>query len=302
MQKLTCKLLIVILSLIVIDVAVGFAHRWMLTTTIPDASLMQTNLHNALFKKEGDVIFFGPSTTMHNFVCSMIKEQTGLSAYNCGFDGRDVLYSKACLESMLERKIPKMVVLDVTSNYLDGSWHYKIPETFCYYGISQPMTQVIDTLTNTNLNARMKLCSSLYRNNCVVQWWLRAKLSKDIASDGYIPLPYKDNHLVYDSRIHDEPFKMHPNNRNALIHIVSLCQSHGVKLLLVNSPKLFQTSPSFKHIIKDFCQQKNIEFADFDDDHDFSEHPDNFQDMVHMNEKGAKIFTQKIINQYLNAF
>ena len=125
------------------DLLIGAISK-KLAMAAPDAGLNQTNTAQALFNKKADVLVLGSSRANHHYVSSMFKDSLGLSCYNAGRDGHDILYAYMIFQSFLERNMPKMVVIDIASSMMDGSWIQNNKDMTCFYGASKVVTDVLD--------------------------------------------------------------------------------------------------------------------------------------------------------------
>lgn len=155
---------------------------------VKDVGLNQTNTVQALFSRKADILILGSSRANHSFDCKIMHNELGLSCYNAGRDGMNIMYDGMILFSYLERYIPKLVVLDLNASMLDDSWNETWQEMLCFYGMSEAVDEVINSQAKPI--EMLKLQSNIYRYNKTWEWLLKARLSQDQSFlDGYRPMP-----------------------------------------------------------------------------------------------------------------
>lgn len=76
-----------------------------------------------------------------------------------------------------------------------------------------------------------------------------------------------------------------------LNHIVQTCQANGIRLVFTRSPSLIIDKSNFVKEMQLYSQKKNVPYLSWNGDTTFTNHPELFYDMTHLNKEGAKIFT-----------
>lgn len=259
---------------------------------VPDAGLNQTNTAQALFKEKTDVLILGSSRANHSFDSRIITDSTGMSCYNAGRDGMGIAYDACVLKAYLERRQPKVVVLDITESMIDGSWDGTLKDMNCYYGLSDAVDSVINAWATPI--RRWQLKSSLYRYNKTFEWLLKAYHSSDeSALMGYRPMPVNtDTH--FEAIIQDAPtFQPSKHSWETLNDMVQWCQSRHIRLILTNSPSL-TVAPhgGLTDWLQQYAVAHHIPFYDYTRDATYYRHPEYFYDYGHLNEQGAAVFTK----------
>ena len=275
------------------DLAIGAISK-KLVMAAPDAGLNQTNTAQALFNKKADVLVLGSSRANHHYVSSMFKDSLGLSCYNAGRDGHDILYAYIHFQSFLERNTPKMVVVDIASSMMDGSWIEHNKDMTCFYGASQAVTDVLDKDVLKGLD-KIKMLSNLYRYNNTLEWIATAYLSNWGQGDGYFPMPVTNNGMkkVVGK---DHKFTPHPKCLSYLDDIVKTCKEKNIQLILCVSPSLSYSMHGLNDWMMEYGKQQQIKTLDFTGDTTYVDHPDLFFDATHLNDLGARAFTKHFIN------
>ena len=127
--------------------------------------------------------------------------------------------------------------------------------------------------------------------------------------EGYIPLNEVLNpeilklkpQYVSQSTMKNES-SLDTNMVNALENIISICKEKNIALYIINSP-VYHTvneiqSPAYAvtKISLDIIHRNHVNFLDFSDDPAFVGHPELFADNGHLNDKGAKVFSNMVVN------
>lgn len=293
MKKAIYITLITLGIVVFFDLAIGAISK-KLVMAAPDAGLNQTNTAQALFNKKADVLVLGSSRANHHYVSSMFKDSLGLSCYNAGRDGHDILYTYMIFQSFLERNTPKMVVVDIASSMMDGSWIENNKDMTCFYGASKVVTDVLDKDVLKGFD-KVKMLSNLYRYNNTLEWIATAYLSNWGQGDGYFPMPVTNNGMTKVVG-KDHKFTPHPKCLSYLDDIVKTCKEKDIQLILCVSPSLSYSMHGINDWMMEYGKQQQIKTLDFTGDTTYVDHPDLFFDATHLNDLGARVFTKHLFN------
>ena len=292
MKKAIYITLITLGIVVFFDLAIGAISR-KLVMAAPDAGLNQTNTAQALFNKKAEVLVLGSSRANHHYVSSMFKDSLGLSCYNAGRDGHDILYAYMIFQSFLERNTPKMVVVDIASSMMDGSWIEHNKDMTCFYGASQAVTEVLDKDVLKGFD-KVKMLSNLYRYNNTLEWIATAYLSNWGEGDGYFPMPITNNSMK-KKVAKDYFFQPHPVCLSYLDQIIEICQHNKIQLVLCVSPSLSYSLYGTNDWMMKYAHDKGVKAQDFTGDTTYVDHSDLFYDATHLNDRGAQLFTSNFI-------
>lgn len=261
---------------------------------IPNVGQNQSNAVQALFKQNSDVLILGPSAANHHYDCSVIEKELGMTAYNAGRDGQNIIYAAMVLEGNLERYTPKIVVLDMSSVMMDGSWNSHLAQMYCYYGIEKSVDKVIDT--TSDWKERLKLISNLYRYNNTFPWILQANLSKSKdQKHGYRPLDSEAGD-IQPKIVEDKSFKVDSLSLSILNQMVSSCKKKNIRFVICDSPSFVISKGSFKNWLNNYCKLNSIQLLDYNNKNKFTTDPKLNYDMSHLNARGATLFTKDFCN------
>jgi hypothetical protein len=254
-----------------------------------------------------DILIFGASQAQHNYDPRIISDSLKMSCYNAGQDGgHSILLFYAQIKVILDRYIPKIIVVDL------GSYHeleYKIGN-YHKLAILEPFYKVYPTLRPLILLRspfeKFKLLSSIYPFNSKIISILRFNTNLDKGKQwmlkGFIPIKNKimDPSSI-ESEKNDSSNKYLDNNIViSLENLIKLCKNKNVKLYFTISPiyqlELNQNSLPTKSQEKllEIIGRENIQLINLMDNKTFRDNPYLFADQTHLNEQGAKKYSSLI--------
>ncbi len=287
---------IVLLIVIGFDLLVG-AVSGKLIKEVPDVGVNQTNTAQALFSREADVLILGSSRANHSFDCRVLEDSLGVSCYNAGRDGQNMVYDAMVFFTYIERHVPKIVIIDIAGSMMDDSWFDSLKEMNCYYGLAEPLDRIVDD--NTKWIDKLKLKSSLYRYNNTWQWLLHAYRAKSEADkDGYRPMPVNVKNPFKVSFVNEKKFQADERCVDYLDRMRKACKEKNITLVLTYTPSLVVVDKGGVEDWVDIYANKNkLVFFDSGRDSIFYLHPELFYDMTHLNMKGASLYTKSFVEK-----
>ena len=297
MKKIIVFVGIILAIVLGADLLIGAVTKSAIVN-VKDVGVNQTNTVQALFKRKADLLILGPSTANHHFDCQILKDSLGMTCYNAGRDGQNIIYNAMVLDAFLTRCTPKMVVVDVTISSLSDVWMSALNDFNCYYGVLKPVDDILDSI-GTPID-KIKRLSGIYRYNKTWEWLLNAKMAKEVADlDGYRPMPVNaDTHFASSEQ--RSQFKIDQKCLHYLNHIIQACQENDIRLILTHSPSLVNDKGNFVPEVKAYAAKKGLEFYNWNGDTTYTNHPELFYDMTHLNQEGAKVFTKEFLKVLTN--
>lgn len=290
MKRKILFVIIIILIVAVADFTIGLVSGSLIKNA-PDVGINQTNTAQALFKRKADVLVLGSSRANHSFDCGILQHRLGKSVYNAGRDGQNIVYDVIVLNAYLERYKPQMVVLDMNNSMMSDDWNVALSEMNCYYGLSKSVDSIIQA--RSSWVEKLKLQSNIYRYNNTWQWLLKAYTGKEVDLDGYRPMPVNEAGNMKADYQEDDNFKLDSANLAMLDALVNTCMEKNIKLVLTYSPTLSVTHHGFIDWLSEYSLKHHLPFYNTMMDPDFLNHPELFYDYTHLNDNGAKLFSEK---------
>ena len=295
MNRKVFKFIGIILAIVVgADLLIGAVSKDAILN-VKDVGVNQTNTVQAFFKRKADVLILGPSTANHHFDCQILRDSLGMTCYNAGRDGQNVIYNAMVLDAFLTRCTPKMVVVEVGSSTLSDVWMDRLNDFNCYYGILKPIDDILDSIA-TPID-RIKRLSDIYRYNKTWEWLLNAKFSEEVPDlDGYRPMPVNQDAKFRSVKVEGQ-FVIDKTCKHYLDKIISDCQERNIQLLITSSPSLIVDYGNFLQEMEAYCQKHSVDFLNWNGDTAYTNHSELFYDRTHLNENGAKMFTRDFLRR-----
>jgi hypothetical protein len=286
-KKFIVYLLVVIFGVVIIDVVSRIAF-----TPYFEKPPLQTKAGAiykfAAYEEPANLIILGASRATHHYRSEQIEDSLNISVYNYGGDGRCSLYQYLCLLKGLSNGGLKIVILDLSSSQLSNEWvNDRISDLYPYYWINDTVRHMVDEVENRNMSWLM--LSSLIQYNSQYLNMIAPMPS----SKGYIPLPYTGKDLNVQDIINNTSEKI-DNNEIAIKYInkmAEICTKENIRFIICLSPSL-NVSKNSEEDLESLCKHLKIECWN-------KTHSINnsvlFRDFGHLNDKGATIFTEDII-------
>ncbi|MGC4100548.1 hypothetical protein [Ferruginibacter sp.] len=291
------KLLLLLVVVFALDYGIGAALKQYYFKQ-QSGQLYRTTY--SMEQTQADVLVFGSSRANHHYDPDVFEKGLNLSYYNVGRDGNYIFYHCAVLKSVLKRYHPKIVVLDfMNSEFTTNKEAYDRISSLLPYYKTHPEIQSI-----VNLKSRfekIKLLSSIYPYNSLLFTIAagNSEFNKQRVSDikGYVPLK---NVSTEPARVRDYEtnYEIDSVKVNTYEDFIKACAAANVKLYVVCSPGL-QITTTEDHSVaigKDIARAHQVSFIDFTWDSSFYNNHQLFSDFVHLNDKGARIFSQKLVD------
>ena len=292
MKKFLMKIIIFFIVLVALDFLYGLIFQYM-----NDHSKGGGVKSRYYVNKESteDVLVFGSSRAKHHYVPNIIEDSLRMTCYNTGEDGNGIIYCYGVLKMVAERYSPKMIIYDVSrfdfveddnSKYLDllKPYYYEPGIDSIFWAI-EPKTRV---MMKSNLYRFNTTCLRIFGN------YIHPTID---APKGYSPLSksmdYEPEPLVSKR---DMPI-VDSMKLSFFESFIQLCQNNGIQLICSVSPSYKACMNEDYYLpIKHLCEKRGIPFYYMEEETDISNYRSLFQDKTHMNDRGARMYTQKIMS------
>ncbi|KAA3645141.1 MAG: hypothetical protein DWP98_11540 [Bacteroidetes bacterium] len=304
-NKLFKMLFLFGVSLAILDFSIGFALNYM---TVNQKDGNYHKLINCIENKELDLVILGNSRAERQFIPSIISMETGLSAYNLGYGGRDLNFVDALTSVIVSRNPPKYLMVEFQlSNFrmpinqdrmsFLNPFYYRYPEL-------QPF------LNRGEISRKLAFSSSLFQFNSSLWDIVSPYFQKVELEQGYRPLYGKlkmnKPKQFKEEESEEEVEIMLPEIQVVFENIVAETAKNNIKLIVVLSPQFNKEHNENKFAMeKQYLNQfEDIIIWDYSQDSRFTEVPILFNDIRHLNHHGSQIFTkliaERIKNELLN--
>jgi len=292
-NKFFIRLLLMIVAFVAVDQIAGACLYYFFTH---QASGEYAVANHVVYKLNEDVLVLGSSRASHHYNSSLIKDSLKLSCFNGGRDGEGLLYSTAIFELALQRHIPKVVILDVTSDVLSEKEDEK-----SRLSILLPYLKQSDVVGNMiEKKGKLELLKShlqTYRyNGQVVSIFQHYFLSSGNTVMGFDPLTNKMDASKVSTHTSLKPYSdvISADNVAAFNLLVNECKQKKIQLFVFVSPRYNDDTQQNSYLkMKSICISNKVIFHDFTNDAYFK-NPEYYSDRAHLNSRGADLYTDTV--------
>lgn len=254
-------------------------------------------------KVSTDVVVIGSSKASHHYVPSILSDFLDMSVYNGGQDGCFFLYQNCLINMLVDRYHPKMIIWDIQPSSFYGensateyqNFRYLSP----YYHKNQWATEYIN---GESEKMRFRMLSEMFAYNSKSLNYLFPLISHASSTyEGYIPLEnggYVHPSLHEATQVSKEDYMPKKDRLALLAHTIQRCEKKHVRLCLFISPEYSLKSHAYQSAVKDLqkvAKKNGVACYDYSSDIVFMNDSTLFKDASHLNDKGARLFTDKIL-------
>ena len=291
LKRFGITMLIALAVFIVTDIIFGFlADKTM--DRLPDFCEQLAKDNYRLHRMTEDVVILGSSRGSHHYVSEQLSDSMEqryshrYSVYNAAIDGKFANSNSCAAEEIIERYSPKLVIFDIPEAQLRSDNIYDIEFGSPYYWKDSIVRRYIDDL---GLKERILMKSSFYRYNGKIFRIISSFIRTVSYDDGYEPL----YGATVDSTLRAHSETPHKDfNQYSLKNFENVLKKYKSKKI----PLIIACSPSFRPNdnnarLKELCEKYDRPFIDMYDEEYFNNHPELFDDVTHLNDAGAHVFT-----------
>lgn len=254
-------------------------------------------------KMNADVVVIGSSKATHNYVPQILEEALGMTTYNCGQDGCFFLYQNCIVNMILDRYCPKQIVWDIQPESFiskDKSSQYQnIRYLSPYYADNEWVKLFVD---GESEKMPVLMRSRMYAYNSKLLNYLFPLFFHSTTTDnGYIPLP-NDGYTAPEmhDEIEDKSLVASLDYLDLLNATLKRCREKQTDVYLVISPEFSRKSIQTKSAERAICEQAVLEgfhCYDFLSNEVFMKDSSLFKDDCHLNDKGARLYTELVARE-----
>ena len=296
--RFALNLAVLILILFVIDRVAGNITKRFYFSQVAGANYRTTY---AMDSTTADILVFGSSRASHHYVPEVFEDNLKMSFYNTGRDGNYLLYNAAIFQAIIKRYKPKIIIFDINPGdfYYNKDEYERLSSLLPYY---KGHPEIRHFLNMRSPFEKYKLLSAIYPyNSCLITIAMRNLEYFKVHEDerkGYLPLYTQTKDLGLSSI----EFKgiIDSVKLQAVESIMIVCKKKNIKLITIISPFYAHIENDIScKIVSNLSQQYNAEYVSFISDSNFLNNSFYFQDMSHLNNVGATLFSS-IVADLLN--
>ena len=261
----------------------------------------QSRITYTIEEADSDIFVFGSSHANRHYIPSVFEEKLGISCYNAGVQGQNILFQNALQKIVLQRTKPKLIILNIDDTWLyekNGDYD-RLSDFYPYYWnyreILKPVINLKSKLTD------VKLAFNSYRYNSTLVHAIKYMIAPQNDFEGYLPLkgtiasiPKTQNSIENkEPENHIRP-PLDPNFIASYKSFIETAKDSNIKLILVISPWYEDMETSDNEsitLLKSIAKTENTPVIDLYNDNRFLDKNELFNDVSHLNDNGAHIFS-----------
>jgi len=297
MKKFLLKALLFFACVVMMDLAFGQFFSFLRTHAKGGST---ANCEYIANRATDDIIILGSSRATHHYVPQIIEDSLGISCYNCGEEGNGIVLAYGRFKMLTNRYKPKLIIYEMTPGYDYGT----VDPNNKYLGYLRPyyakdgVSELFDDF-DYELSP-LKMQSKMYQNT--------GKLLPNVIDN----IIFRDNMRGYsplDGKLNANMVKKVEAKKCEEVDSVKL--KYVEKIIIdakcLNIPIIFMISPSYglDSDISSYepeialCEKHEIPYYNFINYRPIAVDADCFQDVGHMNNYGAMIYTKMLVNEIL---
>lgn len=260
-------------------------------------------------KPNYDIIYLGTSRTYVHNNPRVIDSITGLSSYNFGIVGANLLEMNMWLELYLQNHHrPKLVVLELYLNAFNIEKKPFFDHTIYLPSINNPI--IYNTLSEYRSVWIYKYVPFMelveyddYKKFTAFKSAFHGteQTKHDLIYKGYLENRNK-NASLDKLKANDELFTSNESGAKILNQLITTCKSSNIKLMITYAPEFFMANhtntKTFFYYIAKVCAQQKLTFVDYRNS-DICLDEKLFVDAEHLNKTGATKFSIILANDIL---
>lgn len=293
MKRFIINILIFFAIAAVVDLCVGLAGDYFQVhakggETKKTNDLVQNDCH--------DIVVFGSSRAAHHYDTPFLSNSLGLDVYNAGYDGNGVILSYGLLSMILERYNPKLIIYDVEPSfdiveYSADNAHKRYISSLKPYYRRQGVSELIKDVSKEEW---YKSHFGMMRyNTTIITKAMDVISGGKMAEKGFVPM--SGEYSGGTSNNSGKDFIIDPFKLNYIERFLLLSKSKDVPVIVMASPKYGMVNSFDIKPVIEICKKHNVPFIDFYSDSVFMQHKEWFREPMHLNKKGARVFSERIV-------
>lgn len=286
-----------ILFVVILDVILG---KFLQYTYNSERNIENDRLPYFYNKLNHEVLIFGSSRALYHYDSELIQEKTGLTCFNAGFNGQNIYFHLALLQSAIKKHPPKKVILDLMYiDFLQTSSEWDTDNLRILLPQSQISESAYEAILKRSKTEKIKLLSSIYPYNSIIHQLFINYFDlndNDLKFKGLDKIWSGDKAEIYEVNLEIDSQKM-----DALFTFIETCISNDIELYIFISPHyaIHYNNSVYRKTIKLINENYGLFVLNHENDSLFTADASLFADPNHLNSDGARVFTEIIIEELI---
>ena len=293
MRRFIKHIILFAIVIIAIDFSFGIVCRYLIQNS---KGGLTEKINYTTTSLDEEVVIMGSSRAAHHYVSQILADSLKVSVYNAGFEGNGIIAAYGFLENIIEHHNPKVILYDLSGYdvHVDDNSKYLTHLKEHFSPVVRNVFADIDPVSP------YKLYSNFYRYNSNLPRYLRdCYRPSAFFHMGYQPLYGKMKGDVEHIDTQDE-LKVDSVKQHYLKRFINLLEQNNIQLAFVVSPSYEESyGKDFWEPVRQLCEKEMVPFWNFEFILGLSDDYTNFQDKVHLNDKGAMLYSNYMSKQIL---
>lgn len=251
-------------------------------------------------KVNANVVVIGSSKASHHYVPQMLEDSLGMTVYNCGQDGCFFLYQNCIINMILDRYTPKMILWDIQPDSFLGDDHTREYQNIRYLSPYYPSNSWAESYINSESpKMRYRMMSRMFAYNSKTLNYVSPLFSHSSSTDkGFIPLAAEGYFYPEMGKEDEVEGDVNKTYLSLLDDTMRRCKEKGVDLRMFVSPVYSQKSALSETAEKEIglaAKKNGVGYTNAHSDELFMRDASLFKDVSHLNDKGARYFTEMVL-------
>jgi hypothetical protein len=257
---------------------------------------------NRALKQRQEVVVIGDSRAHHHFDPAVLGQETGLGVYNAGVDGQSLLFFYALEQLIVTEYSPKLILLHLGPGDLRGRQEALDRLSVLLPHAHHPEIRAL--LMQRSPYENIKLLSRIYPYNSMIAGLLAAAVLPVPSSDynGYVALRGSDMPATLSAVATADPYEAEqgPASRHddrqdiflrTLRRFITSARVRGIATVICVSPRWGEQP--LDRPVRQLIDAEKAQYIEITQvTHPVFRDPMLFKDPSHLNERGARVFSQ----------
>jgi hypothetical protein len=260
---------------------------------------------NSAVNTRADILILGESKAHHNYIPKVIAKNLGLTCFNLGADGMNVVYQFILINHIINYYQPKLIIYDVSGKEFNEKY-FDLSKFSILMPYAKNCRKALDIIKQEDSYIDLKLLSRLYPFNqnlhsLILHGFVEPRITK-----GYEPLYGTNLGKELKNKKHTTSLKIEENDilRYTFKAFLNIITEHKIPIVFINSPvwdfEDYYRSYNFPQNILNMLKGRATELLIIQkDNYPQLNEARLFKDSSHLNAQGAMIFS-KIVNVHLH--
>lgn len=299
MKKNLINIMLFLILFFVVDFSIGIIAK----NSISKLNTGLMGLANNTIKDTSKILILGSSRAQNHYNSELISKKCNLSAFNGGQGGYGTLYTYAVLNERLRESSPQLIILDIAPNILvDEKQFEKLTTLMPLCSLYPSFSEIVKK--NPNYKEITFWINTLKYNSTLFDFFYDKVAAKK--KDGYTAIPEPINlktfvPFYYKPELFSNEMKIKMNTiLNSQLKYVTkmkkLCDKNRIQFLVIVSPSYIDhdKTNTIKNKLFDYLKNNHIQAINFTASTLFTKNSELFHDQLHLNGKGAKVFSNQV--------